>query len=161
MDVAHNTMGVESVMRAMKSQQEEAEELWVVCGFSKKKDQREILKVLLENSSDIFLISNSHFKITPACVVRTMAKEVKSAIRERGAAATGTIHELVKEGDIAETLKQVIEEARDKKKVRVVVLGSFFLMEEVRMALGFEEDAHDSLELNYKANEIKEGLKLI
>lgn len=60
---------------------------------------------------------------------------------------------LISNGDIKETLEDVLGRAASKENIIVLIFGSFFLMEEVRAALGFQ-DIRDETDINYNANQL-------
>ena len=78
------------------------------------------------------LVSCPHFRIARLAEIIQQALE-----EEREVGKEGTIDEIIDSGNVSLTLKKALEDAQEEEVV--VICGSFFIMEEVRQFLGFQE----------------------
>jgi dihydrofolate synthase / folylpolyglutamate synthase len=126
LDVAHNPDGLAHLFKAVKSKFSKLP-IRVLFGLSKNKDLAGCIKLLAENGSCFHVVE---------------------ALNGRGASKEELVHLLTKQHvpieaiathhDVAEALAQATEAALKHGEV-LVICGSFFIMGDVRQALGFAE----------------------
>lgn len=133
LDVGHNSQAIGSLLASLEFKHPDAK-FYIIYGSSKKKDVRSVLAEIAKRTSEVTLIQADSLR----------AKSVKEIAEE--AAAVPIACKIFEEGNISVTLSEVLSSSEIKDKV-VVICGSFFIMEEVRFSLGYE-DEHDPFFLN-------------
>ena len=125
--MAHNEQGITAVM---KSLQNETKEITVICGFSKSKNIDKILD-LLQNPQTLPIIravhpvSANHFRLLN-----------KSELYNRMLSFNSQIFKSPQE--ISATLEDVKQST--KPGDTILIFGSFFIMADVRSALGIKQE---------------------
>lgn len=131
MDVSHNIAAIEKVFSNVLKTHPDAS-IKAICGFGKLKDSKKMLQHLLSICSRINLVSNENFRLAKLEDMEKIAKEC-----EEEGGKSGILQESEENGDTKKTLSKVLAESEESDVV--VVCGSFFIMEDVRDFLGFDE----------------------
>lgn len=134
LDVGHNPDGLLNLFKAIR-QKYPKNEIRILFGLSKSKDISGCLAILKEEGI--------HFHLVEAPNGRGMA----IADLQRGLVECGVpLPQISVDATIKESLINALSEASQKQQL-VLVCGTFFIMSEVRQALGIEE-ARDPIDLN-------------
>ena len=110
-------------------QSEPDKKIRVACAFSKLKDISCMIKFLLSTTSKINFLACSHFKLETISNLYQKAQDVYTEI-EGTEQCKGELAPLIADGDLNQTLTQVVAEGRSDEVL--LVCGSFFIMEGVR-----------------------------
>jgi dihydrofolate synthase / folylpolyglutamate synthase len=136
LDVAHNPDGLSRLFEAIDIKFGKRP-LRVICGLSKSKDIRSCLKILSQHAQ--------HFHLVEAPNGRGAHPEMLSEILEGLQIPKNAI---CISGNISETVHQAIAASAKAQEI-LVICGTFFIMGEVRNALGIHEPC-DSIDINEK-----------
>lgn len=111
----------------------------MVCGYSDTKDKSKIFSFIGSKAARIFCTSSGHFLLTKATDLYSDAKKY--------AGASAVVEDLEEEGAVGATIAKAVKQAAKKaeelekgKSVAVLILGSFFIMEQARDKLGFKDE---------------------
>lgn len=134
LDVAHNPDGLQQLIKSIKHQYPSIP-LRFLCGFSKNKDVTACLKILQKNAGSIHFIEAPNGRGLPAM-------EMKAKLLELGMPDPNIF--------VLPSTKENLEAARlsaKKKGEILVVCGTFFIMSDIRAALGISEPK-DIIDMN-------------
>lgn len=142
LDAAHNP---EAIARLFRQLGVPNEQMRVICGFSKNKDWRACLETIAAHAAHIHLVAATNGR-------GTEPKEMERALKEIGVDA-GRIW-------VYSSIDESVQEAlRGSAKCdqKLLVCGTFFIMADVRQALGIQEP-RDPFDLNeiYRTSAIVE-----
>jgi folylpolyglutamate synthase/dihydropteroate synthase len=111
-----------------------------VCGYSKGKDIKQMLTMLANNPvvEEVYPVSSDHFRLMRLADLQNECRQVQS---EKA---------VFKEpfGSIDETLSALVGRA-DSAKRNILVCGTFFIMKDVRRALGYPYGKPDWCDEDY------------
>lgn len=136
LDVAHNPDGIFHLFQALKERFPK-KDFCLLFGLSKSKDLESCLKEIIPHAAHFHLIESTNGRAASKETLQQLLREL------------GVDDELISPHDsIAIGLKIAKREAKKKDQI-LVIFGTFFIMADVRQALGFNEP-RDELELNEK-----------
>lgn len=137
LDVAHNPDGLTHLFKMVKVRFPQSS-LRLLCGLSKSKD--------LASCASILASQGEHFHLVEATNGRAVAKE---ALREALLIHHVNQEKIFLHQDIQQAVQEAMQHAAAHKQM-LIICGSFFIMNEIRQALGIEEP-RDSIDLNEKS----------
>lgn len=140
LDVAHNPDGLLHLFQTI-AYQEPSRSIRLLFGLSKNKDVSACLHLMASRAS--------HFHLVEATNGRGASVEELDSQLQR---LQITPKQIFRHASIAEGTEQAQREARKDKQL-LVICGSFFIMRDVRQALGFNEP-QDVIDLNERLNSI-------
>jgi dihydrofolate synthase/folylpolyglutamate synthase len=141
LDVAHNPDGLLHLFQAVKQRYGNAP-LRILFGLSKNKDMPTCLKILKEHGQAFHLVEAPNGR-------GISASELENELCLLGVEA----QKIWMHPSILQGMRVAIDEANANKEV-IIVCGSFFIMGEVRQALGLQEP-QDSWDMNERASKEK------
>lgn len=112
----------------------------VVCGYSKGKDIKQMLAMLASSKVvlEVYPVACEHFRLLP---LADLQKEILKVPDERAVFRAPL-------GSIDETLSALVSRA-DADKRSILVCGTFFIMKDVRKALGYPHGNPDWCDEDY------------
>ena len=131
LDVSHNISALERVFSQINTWHAGAP-VRVVCGFSKMKDIKKMMHYLLKRITKLNLVSCPHFRLANIESMISQALE-----EEKASGKEGIIEEIIDKGNVSLSLKKALEDATENEII--IICGSFFIMEEARQFLGYQE----------------------
>lgn len=134
LDVAHNPDGIQHLFH-MLNHEYPNQPIRFLFGLSKNKDLKECLKLIAANGKHFHLVEATNGRGAPVCNLYDQLLQLK----------INSTH-VFKHDSILQAVHQAKEEASRDGEV-LVICGSFFIMSQVRQALGFEEPC-DTMDLN-------------
>lgn len=134
LDVAHNPDGLRHLFEAIR-EQEPACSIRVLFGLSKTKDVSSCLSILKEQCDDFHLVEPRNERGNPPEALKTVLLNL--GVPKEHIFITPTIAASVNEALFQAAVNQQL----------LIICGSFFIMGEVRQALGIQE-AHDTFDMN-------------
>jgi dihydrofolate synthase/folylpolyglutamate synthase len=140
LDVAHNADGLTNLFKAVRIKYGNRP-LRVLFGLSKTKDIPLCLVILNENAANFHVVEAQNGRGVPA-------KEIKELLFGEGTRAGEQFSEerICIDSTITESLHHAIREAASQNQI-LIVCGTFFIMGEVRQALGLNEP-QDPIDMN-------------
>lgn len=135
LDVAHNPDGLQHLFTAIRERWP-LDNIRVICGLSKTKDLKKCLGIISEHARHIHLVEAQNGRGAPVADLKAILVNENNKIR---------VHE---DAGISETVHHVLKDAEGERDL-VVVCGTFFIMSEVRRALGIQEPS-DDFDMNEK-----------
>lgn len=137
LDVAHNADGLLHLFNAIR-ERHGMRILRVLFGLSKTKDISRCLYILNQNASDFHLVEAQNGRgLSPY--------EIKKSLLALGA----NEDKIAIDSTITASLHHAIREAGNQNQI-LIVCGTFFIMGEVRLALGLDEP-HDTVDMNERS----------
>lgn len=107
-----------------------------IYGSSGHKDTYGCLQALKDYAYKIHIVQAKHSRAKNIEEMKEQVEEVKAElIEEKG---KETFEEVINGGDIASTIDSVLEKAKEDELI--VVLGSFYIMAEVRQYFKYNDD---------------------
>jgi len=159
LDVGHNPHGIDKLLSLIKLQYP-VHTLRIVFGTSYGKDLSDIIKVIIPYVDHLYLVSAKHTRALPfeelkeafSKAMRHYISHPKFNISNKEEEASGDNNSSSdinnNNGDVEKTIKQAVGDCINSgEKEILVICGSFFLMNEARHTLGYEEE-NDPFELN-------------
>ena len=117
----------------------------IIYGTSAKKDAFHSLSNIIQYADKIHLIQAKNARSMDIEELKEAADTVSNEIRDNG---KGLFEEIIEKGSIASTIEFAFNQCNERKKNEIIVItGSFYVMQEVRTLLGFQ-DEFDPFELN-------------
>ena len=139
LDVAHNPDGLAHLFQAI-DQQFEKPSIRLLFGLSKNKDIDQCLQILQTHAQDFHIVEAPNGRGLPVHDLRALL--LKHGIDPLHIHIVGTI---------AASLAHAVKKTNEFSQV-LVICGSFFIMSEVRKALGFDEP-YDEWDMNERSSE--------
>lgn len=124
LDVAHNIGGIKAVFEAIKLKLS-TQKVRVLLGSAKVKNQDAGYNFLAKHAEAVHVLPIKHIKLEDPLVI-------KQKLVDKG------IQKVYFNPDLKNTLKEAFVLAKENQET-VLICGSFFIMEDVRKALGFKD----------------------
>lgn len=134
LDVAHNPDGLIHLFNAIRKEDPHVS-IRVICGLSLTKDIHSCLAILKKYCNDFHLVEPRNGRGTPT-------KQLKTILLNLGLSE----ERISIDQGIAMSLEHAIQRASEQHEI-LVVCGTFFIMGEIRQALGIDEPS-DELDMN-------------
>ncbi len=125
MDVGHNPDGIQILINSLKNKYQNIP-IDVVFGTSSEKKSREILKILNENCEKIYCVQGRNPRIKQIKIIQEEADKENISV------------EVISNGNINQTLRYYFRNPTENRIL--LVCGSFFIMDEVRIFFKFEDE---------------------
>ncbi|MFY7843234.1 MAG: bifunctional folylpolyglutamate synthase/dihydrofolate synthase [Rhabdochlamydiaceae bacterium] len=135
-DVAHNLAGFEALLYRLKNTYPSFDFKFIV-GFSKEKDFESCLHLLAKNGFFLYVTQAVHDRAASVESLASFLRKIKYEAFE----AFQTVTEAVNKG---------CGHSRNEKE-KIVICGSFFLMQEAFDALGVDHPVSDMMDLNERS----------
>jgi dihydrofolate synthase/folylpolyglutamate synthase len=139
LDVAHNADGLNHLFKALRSKFP-AEQFRIVFGLSKTKDIAACLSIITQHATHFHLVEAPNGRGVPA-------KELRDAL-----IAIGIPQDAIELTTSIEQSVQIAIKSAYEQKQTLIICGTFFIMGEVRKALGYEEP-QDFVDMNERQKE--------
>jgi len=135
LDVAHNQPAIEKCMLTLM-QKHQGKKLRVIFGSSGHKDTYGCLQVLKDYASKIHIVQAKHSRAKNIQELLEQVEQVKAElIEEKGKEA---FEDVINDGDITSTIDDALFKVKEDEVI--VILGSFYIMAEVRQYLKYNDD---------------------
>jgi dihydrofolate synthase/folylpolyglutamate synthase len=125
-DVGHNEMAINHLLQSIKATSPTTD-LIVVYGTSGLKDSLSTLSTIKNQASSIYLVQGQNHRAKP---IESLEQDAKSL---------GIEYKCISNGLISDSLAHLVKTENLKEK-GVVICGSFFIMEEARDFLGYQDE---------------------
>jgi len=111
-----------------------------IYGTSAEKDDYDSIQVLKDYASKIHLVQAKHSRAMNIEKLVQCSEQVKFELTDES--SNSLFENVIDSGDIKKTLSFALEQSLASKENEVIVIvGSFYLMAEVRQSLGFKDEA--------------------
>lgn len=109
----------------------------IIYGTSAEKDAYDTLQVLKNYASKIHLVQAKHPRAMKIENLIQTVEEVKFGLLDES--ANKLFEKVIEDGDICKTINHILNLPNSQDEI-TIILGSFYLMAEVRECLGFRDE---------------------
>jgi len=145
LDVGHNPPALDRALMTLSIRHPQSK-IRVIYGTSQKKDAYESLKNISQYAHKIHLVHAQHIRAMPVESLEEAANKLR--VELTGESGKNLFERVCENGNISKTIKYSLDQvAKTDVDEIIVIAGSFYVMQEARLFLGYN-DEFDPLELN-------------
>ena len=154
LDVGHNPHGLEKLLSSIQNEFPSSN-LNVICGFSAHKDIGENIRTICSFAKRVYLVTSKHPRVLPFTDLKELV--IDSALYNYQYDQNILVDNNWTKGAVnLNILHSIVNAIFSKNKEIIVICGSFFIMNEARLTLGYmDEEDPGRVELNELNGSVK------